>query len=383
MQFPRRRLFTAAAGLAATASTLPSIAFARNGADEDERAHGGPRAGLVFTCSNDAAANEVLAFSRGPAGRLHLRQRIATGGAGSGGGLGSQGALALSGCGRYLFVVNAGSHSVSALRLGARGLRLLSVAPCGGLRPISVAESGGLVYVLNAGGAGGVAGFANLRGRLLPIAGSARPLSAAGGTAPAQVGFSDDGDTLIVAERATNLLTTYRVTDDGSLGAPQPHASAGMTPFGFAVDKRGTLLVSEAAGGAANASTLSSYRFNDAAPQTPAVISAAVPTQQTAACWVAVTPNGRHAYTTNTGSGSVSLFHVGADGRLALAQAAAAFVAGSGPLDAAVSADGRWLHVLHGPLHALATYRIAADGTLTAAGSIGGLPIPSAGLVAS
>jgi 6-phosphogluconolactonase (cycloisomerase 2 family) len=213
--------------------------------------------------------------------------------------------------------------------------------------------------------------------------GSARGLSAAGGTAPAQVGFTDDGDTLVVAERATNLLTTYRVMDDASLSAPQPNASAGLTPFGFAFDKRGTLLVSEAFGGAANASTLSSYRFADAAPQTPAVISPAVATQQTAACWVAVTPNGRWAYTTNTGSGSISLFGIARDGRIALLQSVAAVTAGSGPIDASVSADGRRLHVLQAPLRAIASFRIASDGTLSAAGGAGGLPAGSVGLAAN
>jgi 6-phosphogluconolactonase len=383
MSLQRRQLFkaTAAASLAAGSIALPAGAYAHDD-DDDDRDARRMRSRHVLTSTNAAAGNEVLVFGHTGSG-LQLRQRIATQGRGSGAGLGSQGALALSGCGRYLFVVNAGSHSVTSLRIGARGLRVMSVVPSGGLGPTSVAENGGLVYVLNAEGAGGVMGFANLRGRLVPIAGSARGLSAAGGTAPAQVGFSDEGDTLIVAERATNLLTTYRVLDDGSLGVPQPNASAGLTPFGFALDKRGTLLVSEAAGGAANASTLSSYRFNDAAAQTPVVISAAVATQQTAACWVATTPNGRFAYTTNTGSGSVSLFLVAPDGRLTLGQVAAAFVAGSGPLDAAVSADGRQLHVLQGPLRSIASYRIAANGSLTAEGSVGGLPPGSAGLVAN
>ena len=272
---------------------------------------------------------------------------------------------------------------MSTFRLGARGLRLASTVASGGLAPTSVTESGGLVFVLNTGGAGGVSGFANLRGRLVPVANSARGLSAAGGTAPAQVGFTDDGDTLVVAERATNLLVTYRVMDDGSLGTAQLNASAGITPFGFTFDKRGTLLVSEAFGGAANASTLSSHRFADAAPQTPVVVSARVATQQSAACWVAVTPNGRFAYTTNTGSGSVSLYRIGADGSLSLSQSVAALVAASGPIDASVSGNGRRLHVLNSRLQSIASYRIASDGSLAAAGGASGLPVGSAGMAAN
>ena len=386
MQVQRRNLFmaTAAAGLAASAAVLPQSVLAHDEPEDDGRpGEGGFRAGKVFTSTNAVAGNEVLVFDTLPSTGLHLRQRIATQGTGSGGGLGSQGAVTLSGCGRFLFVVNAGSHSISTFHVGARGLRLRSVVASGGQGPTSVTELGGLVFVLNALGAGGLMGYANLRGRLLPIANSARGLSASGGTAPAQVGFTDDGDTLVVAERATNLLTTYRVMDEGSLGAPQLNHSAGVTPFGFAVDKRGTLLVSEAFGGAANASTLSSYRFADAPPQTPVVISPAVATLQTAACWVAVTPDGRFAYTTNTGSGSISLFRIARDGRITLAQSVAAGTAGSGPIDAFVSADGRRLHVLQAPLRSIASFRIAGDGALAAAGVTGGLPAGSVGLAAN
>jgi 6-phosphogluconolactonase len=384
MPFDRRHLFkaTAAAGLAATAAVLPGVAAAHDDNDSDDQRGGSTRSGKIFTSTNAVTGNEVLVFDDTAAG-LQLRQRIATQGTGTGGGLGSQGAVSLSGDGRYLFVVNAGSHSVSTFRVGARALRLMSVAPSGGLAPTSVTEMGGLVFVLNTMGAGGVMGFANLRGRLLPIANSARGLSASGGTAPAQVGFTDDGDTLVVAERATNLLTTYRVMDDGSLSAPQPNASAGMTPFGFAFDKRGTLLVSEAFGGAANASALSSYRFPDAAAQTPVVISASVGTQQSAACWVAITPNGRYAYTTNTGSGTISLFSIARDGHVALAQSVAAGTAGTGPIDAYVSENGRKLFVLNGRVQAIAAYRIGGDGTLSAAGGANNLPVGSVGLAAN
>lgn len=359
--------------------------LAQDDADDDARTgNRSLRAGKVFTSTNAAAGNEVLVFEPSSSGGgLALRQRIATQGSGTGGGLGSQGAVTLSGCGRYLFIVNAGSHSISTFGVGARGLRRMSVVDSGGLGPTSVTELGGLVFVLNAQSAGGVMGFANLRGRLLPIASSARGLSAAGGTAPAQVGFTEEGDALVVAERATNLLTTYRVMDDGSLAMPQANASVGMTPFGFAFDKRGTLLVSEAFGGAANASALSSYRFADAAPLTPVVISASVATQQSAACWVAITPNGRFAYVTNTASGSVGLFRIATDGSVSLLQALAAATPGSGPIDAFVSADGRRLHVLQAGLRAIASYRIGSDGSLVAAGVTGGLPAGSVGLTAN
>jgi 6-phosphogluconolactonase len=96
-----------------------------------------------------------------------------------------------------------------------------------------------------------------------------------------------------------------------------------------------------------------------------------------------VTPNGRHAYVTNTGSGTVSLYRIGRDGRVALAQSVAAGTAGTGPIDAYVSENGRKLFVLNGRVQQIAAYRIAGDGSLTAAGGASGLPAGSVGLAAN
>ena len=140
-------------------------------------------------------------------------------------------------------------------------------------------------------------------------------------------------------------------------------ASAGATPFGFAFDWRGYLLVSEAFGGAPGASAVSSYRFDDWTPATPITLSPSVGTTQTAACWVVVTPSGRYAYTTNTGSGTVSRYNVQRSGVITLGEAVAA-TSGAGPIDAAVSATGNRLHVLNAGSHAITSFSIAKDGRL-------------------
>jgi 6-phosphogluconolactonase (cycloisomerase 2 family) len=51
------------------------------------------------------------------------------------------------------------------------------------------------------------------------------------------------------------------------------------------------------------------------------VVSPAVPTTETAACWVVVTNDGRFAYTANAGSGSVSGLAIAFDGSLRLLDA--------------------------------------------------------------
>ena len=372
----RRRTSLKALGLTlALASLTPAYAYHD---DDDE----GFRSGKVFTSTNAAAGNELLVYDATRSGALSLLTRVATQGIGTGGGLGNQGAVTLSADGRHLFVVNAGSSTVSTFRVRRSGLQLTSVVDSGGLRPISVTENDGLVVVLNANGAGNLAGFRNADGVLTPVAGSVQPLSAAGGTGPAQVGFGEDGRVLIVTEKATNKLTTYRVRRDGSIDAPVVTASSGMTPFGFAVDRRGTVLVSEAFGGAAGASALSSYTFSHHQAVQPQLVSASVGSGQSAACWVVVTPNGRHAYVTNTASGNLSAYAVGRNGQAALGQAIAA-TTDAGPIDAAVTPRGRTLFVLNAGGRSIQSFGIGGDGQLSAQGRAEGLPVGANGLAAN
>lgn len=372
----RRRFALQTLGLALALGSASPALHAHH--DEDDE---GFRAGKVFTSTNASAGNEVLVYDSDRAGALRLAARLATQGIGSGGGLGNQGAVTLSGDGRFLFVVNAGSHTVSTFRVRRHGLQLASVVDAGGLRPVSVAEHDGLVVVLNADGAGNIAGFRNRHGMLEPVAGATQPLSAAGGTAPAQVSFGEDGRVLIVTEKATNKLGTYRVRRDSTIEAPQVTASSGMTPFGFAVDRRGTVLVSEAFGGAAGASALSSYTFDPHGVQ-PRLVSASVGSGQSAACWVVVTPNGRHAYVTNTGSGNISSYAVGRNGHATLGQAIAA-VTDAGPIDAAITPRGRTLFVLNGGGRSIQSFSIGLDGQLQAQGRADGLPAGANGLAAN
>jgi len=81
-------------------------------------------------------------------------------GSGAGSGLGSQGALALSEDGRWIFAVNAGSNDVSVFRVNGRGLSLASRSPSGGIRPVSLTVHDDVLYVLNAGGDGNISASA-------------------------------------------------------------------------------------------------------------------------------------------------------------------------------------------------------------------------------
>lgn len=354
---------------------------------EPERSELGPAAsergaGAVYLMNNSAAGNEIIAFDRAADGTLTSRPNVSTGGLGTDEPtLGNQGAIAMSVDRRWLFVVNPGSDDVSVLWVAPSGLAVTDVEGSGGDRPISVDEHKGLVYVLNSGMPNNVTGFRlDNSGDLDPIPGSARPLSAPM-TGPAQVGFSPDGRVLIVTEKATNLITTYTVEKDGTLGPPQPQPAAGVTPFGFEFDHHGTLVVSEAFGGAADASTVSSYGV--ARDGTIHPIDPTVPTTETAACWIAISTDGRYAYTTNGGSASVTGFRIDGSGDLTILDADGVTApTGDNPLDAAFSSGGRYLYVLSRASQQVDVFSLAADGSLDHVQAASGLPLSANGMAA-
>src|SRR6202042_2859401 len=116
----------------------------------------------VYILTNDNVKNEVLTYQREYNGQFLLRDRVATGGRGSGGTtdpLQSQGSLTLSGDHNLLFAVNSATGTVSSFHL-FNGLPVLADnEPSGGAFPVAVTEHNGTVYVLNAGGSGAIVVF--------------------------------------------------------------------------------------------------------------------------------------------------------------------------------------------------------------------------------
>src|SRR3954467_13823604 len=142
----------------------------------------------VYVQTNDASSNGVLSFDREADGRLAPLDSFATGGRGTGRPhLPSQSSIVLTGDGRRLVVVNAGSDDLSLFAVGDDGLHLADRVPSGGETPTSVAVFGDLVYALN-NGTPNIAGFTIDGGRLAELEGSTRQLSADEAD-PAQVAF--------------------------------------------------------------------------------------------------------------------------------------------------------------------------------------------------
>jgi 6-phosphogluconolactonase (cycloisomerase 2 family) len=347
-------------------------------------AAGGP-IGAVYTMSNAAEGNSVLAFDRDLVGKLTPAGEFDTGGLGTGAGLGNQGGVIIDPANRWLFVVNAGSDDISVFAIDEDGLTLVDREPSGGENPISLTYSGNLLYALNAGGAAGgtdeISGFTvGADGTLTPIPGSTQLLSAAN-TGPAQVSFNTDGDVLVVTEKATSLIDTFTVGSDGVAVPANTFASSGMTPFGFAIGKRDQVFVSEAVGGATDQSSVSSYQLGK--DGSLAVISPSVGTTETAACWAIVSHDGRFTYTTNAGSGSISGYRIGFDGSLALLDAngrTGNTGKDSGPLDMAFSNDGRNLYTLNGQSDTIGVFKVKDKGGLARLNSHIDVPASANGL---
>jgi 6-phosphogluconolactonase len=98
-----------------------------------------------------------------------------------------------------------------------------------------------------------------------------------------------------------------------------------------------------------------------------------------------VTPNGRFAYVTNTGSGSISGYAIDFDGTIALLDEdgpTALTGDGSAPIDMAITDGGRFLYSLNSGTNTIGAFRVHSDGSLTRLPFIGGLPSGANGLAA-
>jgi 6-phosphogluconolactonase (cycloisomerase 2 family) len=247
--------------------------------------------------------------------------------------------------------------------------------------PISIAIHNRLVYVLNAG-TPNVTGFRLSKdGALLPVPGSAQILP--GATGAAQVAFEASGELLIVTDKPSNQIFTLEINDDGVASTPVSHISHGATPFGFAVDKRDHLVVSEAHGGPGGSSALSSYDVAEEGGLR--LITGSAPTHQGAACWVVITENDKFAFTSDTSTGVITGFGLSRDGMLTILDAqgvSASTGQGSTPTDLALSEDGRFLFSLNPGSHAIAGWRIGPDGALFFTGGATGIPASASGIAA-
>ena len=286
--------------------------------------------GAVYLMTNQSN-NAILAFERAPNGSLTRVGRFLTGGRGNpvaqgidppADPLAAQGSLVLSDDGRFLFAANAGSNEVSVLAVRPESLQLIETIGSGGVRPISVTARGGYLYVLNEGGTTpNLVGFriANT-GDLTRLANSLRPLPGGVMADPAQVAFNPSGRTLVLTEKATDQIVTYRVRLDGRTEQPIVTPSNAATPFGIAFDGLGHMFIAEAAGEVSGEASVSSYSFLPGGVLE--TISESVPDLQSLASRVVVSNDKQYVFVSNRKSSQLSTYQLSEDGSIELLHSA-------------------------------------------------------------
>ncbi|HET8978107.1 MAG TPA: beta-propeller fold lactonase family protein [Solirubrobacteraceae bacterium] len=368
--------------LAATALAVAAAVPAAASAGADHRRPPDSRiVGHVYVNDNTAPANTVAAFDRHADGSLTPvpGSPFATGGAGTGTTVPSQGALQETADGRFLLAVDPGSSQISVLRIESDGaLQAVpgGVVPSGGSEPVSIALDRHLVYVANAGAGGSnYTGFGLWHGRLWPIPGSTYPLPDA--AAPGDVLFNSSGTNLVGTRVGTSQIDSFAVGRDGRLtaAAGSPFAAQGAGPFGseFRPTDPSQLFVSNAHGGAGNG-TVSAFRV--AGDGTLDAIGASpFADLQTAPCWVEISHDGRFLFTVNTAVPSISRYAIAPDGSLALL-GSTPFAAGAGlaPFDARLSPDGRTLWVVDNGGDAVSAFAVDGGSLTELAPSAAALP---------
>jgi 6-phosphogluconolactonase len=334
-------------------------------------------ASTVFVMTNDAVKNEVLTYQRLFDGRFTLKERLITGGRGSGGTtdpLQSQGSLTLSHDHNLLFAINSGSGTISSFRLLRGHPVLVDQEPTGGSEPVAVAEHNDTVYVLDAGGNGAIVVYrADNLGRLHQIRNSTVHLTAthSGGSS---ISVSPDGRTLAVIEKVPNNIDTFPIHPDGTLGSVVINHSVTPGVFAAVFTPTGQLVVSENQPGGTDISSISSYTIN--ADGTITAVSQSVPTFGDGNCWNAITPNGKYVYVDNSATSTVAGFSVGSNGTLTpiAGTILSSNPAGATNLDIAVSGDGKFVYTINSGAGSVSIYSINSNGTLNDLGEIDGLP---------
>ncbi|HEX4088979.1 MAG TPA: beta-propeller fold lactonase family protein [Trebonia sp.] len=330
-----------------------------------------PVVGHVYLDDNTAGSNTIAAFDRHADGSLSPvpGSPFAAGGAGTGAGLASEGAVQIADGGRLLLAVDAGSDQVSALRIEPDGsLRLASVVSSNGALPVSIAVHGSLVYVANAGPAD--SNYTGFRlapwGGLFPVPGSTVDLPAA--AQPGDVLFNGTGTALVGTRVGTSQIDSFTVGLSGRLTAApgSPFAAQGTGPFGsqFRPTDPGQLFVSNAHNGT-GLGTVSAFT-DSRAGVLASIGNSPVPDQQTAPCWVTISPDGRYLFAVNTGSGTISRYSITPGGALRLlGSTTVSATGGVGAVDPGISRDGRYLYVNESRIDAVGVFAVSADGNLT------------------
>ncbi len=326
---------------------------------------------IVYTVGNEIDKNEVIAFDVNRRGNPSEIGRFDTQGLGTGTTLGNQSALTTDASDRWLFAVNPGDGSLTSFRLQLESLEFVNRVPSGGTRPLSVTVFGTLVYVLNEGD--GTSSDPELRydnisgfrftggGVLVPIPDSTRIIDDTQLTAPAQVGFNKSGTVLLITEKATDTLTTFVMQADNTpADTPLKRSSAVPTPFGFTFGDRDYVFITEANGGGAGVTA--SYRVDRESGEVSDLVD--LIDQGDATCWTVISNDQTIGYSTNTGSGSISIYRINFNGTLESFNNRDEIRTGIGVRDAVLTQDNQHLFTLNNGDEEIRAFNVLTNGAI-------------------
>jgi len=352
-----------------------------------------PISSAVFTMTNAANGNEIMMHGRNEdTGELAFTgSSFSTQGVGGDSTLeappndplASQNSLVVAD--NCLLAVNAGSNTLTSFQILVElglieGLKIASVVGSGGDIPVSVTYSkeNRFVYALNAGGSGSVSGYTLNEGCVLePIPMSIVSLNQDLSlrpddsppyflSSPAQIGFSPNGERLLVTikgmngdPRAGGTINYFDVSDGtGLVSNLQAYQTGniGIVPFSFDFDDEDNLLVVDAFGKSyeKKSGRVTMYNFegiNDIGSSDTRPIIGGAQVGQTGTCRIKYS-NGC-AFTTNNGSSSISSLIV-TNGRTRLnpnahgsdGTALGVVAEMNNPIDEMFSPDGKYLYAL-------------------------------------
>jgi hypothetical protein len=384
------------ATLRGVAAALALAIMAAPAAGQDSSsAEGADVVGHVYVDNNSPDQNTISGFDRHADGSLTPIGKdglFATGGAGTGMPVATQGALQFSVDHRFVLAVDPGSNEISVLRIKHDGtLDLRETVSSGGNVPGSLAVSadrsnshrlspnangvrGSRVYVANTG-AGGVnyTGFTlNPGGHLSPIADSAFALP--DNAFPGQILFSSDGS--VAAGTRTggtptdptlgpSEIDSFTVSDAGLLEpAPgSPFASERIGPIGaeFGISNPDVLFVTNAHDGPGLGSVSAYAVADDGSLGT--IDGSPFANSQTATCWVEITADGQYMFVVNTATPSISSYQIADDGTLTLL-GSTPFNSATAPFDARLDPSGAYLYVVDNGAPLIHAFAVDG-GTLT------------------
>ena len=281
-----------------------------------------------FTYAANRQANNVTAFRVGTNGALLLGESTPAAPNPAPVGTAPR-ALAISQDSRFLYVANSGSDSVTVFSIGTAGI-LTRVPPtpanpnpvaAGGSSPIALATSptGRFVYVANST-SNTVTAFqietSGLLTQVPPAGPGTNPISVSG-TGPTALAMSSNGQFLYVTNGASNTVTAFQIATSGLLtlvpptgSNPNPVSTSGATPNGIAVAPNGAHLY--IANGEGNVSALA-IGGNGLLTLVPASETAVNPTPAGPnPVAVTISQDGQFLYVANRG-GSVSTYTIASE----------------------------------------------------------------------